>query len=96
VSDHVHRIHRPLLEQRKEPDRPFAIRPATVAAPATREGDGIGAVGVRLLGQEEKRVLTGAGQDGRADEGEPAGREDRGRREAAGKTLAGAEQAEAM
>jgi len=98
VSQHVHGVDRLLLEQREDSDRSAVsiIVASTVAAPTTGEGDGIGAVSVRLLGEQEKRVLPGAREDGGADEGEPAGGKDRRRGEAAGQGLAYPEQAEAM
>jgi hypothetical protein len=97
VDDDVQPVERLLVEELKEADRAArTVAPVAAIVPAAGEADGIGAVDVGLLGEEEERVLTRAGEDARHEERQPAGGEDRHRGEAASETLAYPEQAEAM
>jgi hypothetical protein len=99
VDDDAQRIDRLFIEELKEADRtPTAAVIAAIAAIVTPTGqvDGVGAMGVGLLGEKKERVLTGTGKDARHEERQPAKGEDRHRGEAAGKALAHPEQAEAL
>jgi hypothetical protein len=79
VDQHVHAVHTFFVEELEEADRAAARAVTTVAVSPTGEGEGIGAVGVGLLGEEEKGIPPGAGEDGRVEQRGPAGGEDRHR-----------------
>src|SRR5829696_5862841 len=85
MDEDVQRVDRLLIEELKEADRREVAAVATIApvtaVTATGEGDGVDAVGVGLLGEEEKRILAGAGKDAHYKERQPAGGEDRRRGE---------------